>query len=347
MNAQNIVSALRDLVANNLTVTHQSPITLRERQMAEHLADTVKLMASGQKVDYVEETTLDFDDFTDDEESEEEEDPMAVEKEGEEMDEDWSDKDAALEKYGLKNFSEEFMRQVVEFADWKIPKTERGRSWKIIHNSFKAVTKRQCIQRFRKYLEHHGTKRQKTQNLDELVFKKFVEARQKSLVIHDLDIHLWGSKVAKEIKLAEFHSSHDWLENFKYRHKLTSLKITNFVSHHQVENMDFIEKSKKGFVLEYNKVSAHFKPSEIFNTNQTGVEKELHSMRTISFSGDKKTFAAVQSKNAITYSYTLQPTISLDGGLLETIYLYLQEQGGKLRIKQIYKNIIRSFSRLF
>ena len=206
------------------------------------------------------------------------------------MDEDWSDKDAALEKHGLKNFSEEFMRQVVEFADWKSPKTGRGRSWKVIHNRFKAVTNRQCIPRFRKYLEHHGTKRQKTQNLDESVFKKFAEARQKSLVVHDLDIQRWGLKVAKEIKLAEFHASHGWLENFKYRHKLISLKITNFLSHHQVENMDFIEKSKKDFVLEYNEVPAHFKPSEIFNTDQTGVEKELHSTRTISFSVDKKNF---------------------------------------------------------
>ncbi|CAF4516365.1 unnamed protein product, partial [Didymodactylos carnosus] len=49
MNAQNLVSALSNLIANNSTVTQQSPITSQERQMAEHLADTVKLMASGQK----------------------------------------------------------------------------------------------------------------------------------------------------------------------------------------------------------------------------------------------------------------------------------------------------------
>jgi hypothetical protein len=237
------------------------------------------------------------------------------------------------------------MRQVIEFVDWNRPKTGRGRSWKVIHNRFKAVTNRQCIPRFRKYLEHHGTKRQKTQNLDELVFRKFIEARQKSLIVHDLDIQRWGLKVAKEIKLDEFHASDGWMVNFKHRHKLTSLKITNFVSHHQVENMDFIEKSKKKFVLKYNEVSAHFKASEIFNTDQTGVDKELHSTRTISFSGDKKPFAAVQSKNATTHSYTLQPIISLDGRLFETIYLCLQEQGGKLCINQISTNVIRSFSR--
>ena len=85
MNAQNIVSALGDLIANNLTVTQQSPITSQERQMAEHLADTIKLMGSGQKVDYVEETTLDFGRYTDDEESEEEEESMLGEKESEEI----------------------------------------------------------------------------------------------------------------------------------------------------------------------------------------------------------------------------------------------------------------------
>ncbi|CAF1305863.1 unnamed protein product [Didymodactylos carnosus] len=81
MNAQNLVSALSDLIANNSSVTQQSSITSQEPQMAEHLADTVKLMASGQKVDYVEETTLDFGRYIDDEESEEEEESMLDEKE--------------------------------------------------------------------------------------------------------------------------------------------------------------------------------------------------------------------------------------------------------------------------
>jgi hypothetical protein len=57
MNSQNIVSAFNDLVENNLTVTQPSPVTMQERQMAEYLADTVKLMVSKQKVDYSEETT--------------------------------------------------------------------------------------------------------------------------------------------------------------------------------------------------------------------------------------------------------------------------------------------------
>ena len=83
---------------------------------------------------------------------------------------------------------------------------------------------------------------------------------------------------------------------------------------------------------------SHFKPSEIFNTDQTGIEKELHSNRTISFVGEKRNFAAVQSKNATTHSYTLQPTISLDRRLFETIYLCLQEQGGESNVSRTALN---------
>ncbi|CAF4669804.1 unnamed protein product, partial [Didymodactylos carnosus] len=73
MNAQNIVSTLSVLVSRELSNKEPSPVTSQERQMAEYLADTVKLMVSGQKVDYDEETTIDFAGFTDEEDSEEEE----------------------------------------------------------------------------------------------------------------------------------------------------------------------------------------------------------------------------------------------------------------------------------
>ncbi|CAF1564383.1 unnamed protein product [Didymodactylos carnosus] len=177
MNAQNIVSALSDLIANNLTVTQQSPITSQERQMAEHLADTVKLMAK----------------------NEEEKESMLDEKEIEEMDEDWKDKELALEKYNLRSFSEEFMRQVIGFVDHADPGNKHERSWKAIHHRFRTIPDRSYSPHFRKYLEHHGTKRQKTQDLDSLVYKKLVDARQKKLVVHDLDIQRWGLKIAKEI----------------------------------------------------------------------------------------------------------------------------------------------------
>ncbi|CAF1600227.1 unnamed protein product [Didymodactylos carnosus] len=123
MNAQNIVSTLSVLVSRELSNKDPSPVTSQERQMAEYLADTVKLMVSGQKVDYDVETTIDFAGFTDEEDSEEEE-----QHEEEEVDEDWTNKEFVLEKYDLKSFSEDFMRQVIDFVDQAGPGSKHGRS---------------------------------------------------------------------------------------------------------------------------------------------------------------------------------------------------------------------------
>ena len=217
--------------------------------MAEYLADTIKLMISGQKVDYVQETILDFARHTDDEEKDE---SMLDEKE---MDKDWKDREVALEKYNLRSFSEEFMHQVIDFVDYAGPASKHGRSWKAIHHRFRTIPTKRYISRFGKYLEHHGTKRQKTQDLDSLVYKKLADAKQKNLVVHDLDMQRWALKIAKEIKLEDFHASYGRLENFKNRHRLTSLKMTNFVSHYQVENREVIEKSKRNFILEFKNMS--------------------------------------------------------------------------------------------
>ena len=95
-------------------------------------------------------------------------------------------------------------------------------------------------------------------------------------------------------------------------------------------NQALIEKSKKDFIKDFYKYSSHFNPSRILNTDQVGIEKEVHSTRTLSFEGQKKTFRMVASKNATTHSYTVQPIISLDEKQLGSILLCLQEPKGKI-----------------
>ena len=305
MNAQNIVSILSDLIANNLTVTQKSLITSQERQMAEDLADTVKLMTSGQKIDYVEETTLDFACYTDDEEEEE---FMLDEKESEEMDEDWKDKEVALEKYNLRSFSEEFMYQVIDFVDYAGPGSKHAKCWKAIHHRFRTIPAKCYISHFRKYLKHHGTKRQKIQDLDSLVYKKLVDARQKNLVVRDLGIQRWGFKIAKEIKFEGFHASHGWLENFKNRHRFTSLKITNFVSHYQVENREVIEKSKQKF---WSLKMCHLTLNHLKFLIQTKqVSKKNYTPVVLSLSLVKKGLLQLFSRKMLLHTLTLYSQLS-------------------------------------
>ncbi|CAF1435566.1 unnamed protein product [Adineta ricciae] len=74
----------------------------------------------------------------------------------------------------------------------------------------------------------------------------------------------------------------------------------------------------------------HYSPNEIMNTDQVGLEKELHSSRTLSYQGEKSTVSAVKSQNAISHSYTLQSTINLAGEVVGPIYLCLNEPTGRI-----------------
>ncbi|CAF3324932.1 unnamed protein product [Rotaria socialis] len=291
MNPANIVDCLCDLVKNNLSLHSTSDISSKEREIAQHLCETIVTFNKCKRVEYEEETTLDLYEMSNDYESEVD-DTTSHDDDSSEADDELESEEKEREGCNVKGYSLEYMKEVVAYADAKDSSGKRRRSWKTVHHKYKKVPDQAYISRFRNYIEQQGTKRQKTQNLDDMVFKIFVGAREKSLMVHDIDIKRWGLKAAKEIKLDEFSASDRWLRNFKGRHGIVSRRI--------------------------------------LNTDQVGIEKEAHSTRTLSFGGEKKTFGTVASKNASTHSYTVQPTISLDGKQVGPILLCLQEPKGKL-----------------
>ncbi len=94
------------------------------------------------------------------------------------------------------------------------------------------------------------------------------------------------------------------------------------------ENQEIIKASADQFVANVRKYLPKYELSEVINTDQSGIELELHSARTLSYKGEKVTVASIRSTNAATHSYTVQPTITLDGHLLSPMYLCLKEPKG-------------------
>ncbi len=126
------------------------------------------------------------------------------------------------------------------------------------------------------------------------MYKKLIQAREQCLPLHDIDVQRWAVKSAREL------------------------------------NLDEINNSKGEFIKLFNQLSPKYRESEIFNTDQVSIEKELHSTRTLSFQDERKTYGVVKSKNATTHSYTIQPTISFNGQLVGPIYLCLQAVRGTM-----------------
>lgn len=329
MNPANIVDCLCDLVKSSLSLQSTSDISQKERELALHLCETITAFNKCKNVEYEEETTLDLGEISDEHESEVD-DKTFHDDNSSEADDEWEAKESEGEGCNLNDYSLQYMKEVVAYADAKDASGKRRRSWKTIHHKYRRIPAQSYISRFRKYIEQQGTKRQKTQNIDEMVFEMFVEARKKNLMVHDLDIQRWALKIAKDVKLDEFHASEGWVKHFKARHGIVSRRVTNIVTKHEVENLELVEKSEEDFIKDFYVHSSHFRPSQILNTDQVGIEKEVHSTRTLSFAGEKKTFGTVSSKNATTHSYTIQPIISLDGRQVGPIFLCLQEPMGKM-----------------
>ncbi|CAF0949298.1 unnamed protein product [Didymodactylos carnosus] len=212
MNISNIVNRLSDLVRENLGLTSSSPTSQKECEFAENLYENIKSVKSATTYRYLEETTLDVDDdpFDYSSSSDEEEGHHDNNSESEE-EVDGEESKSEKDKRHLANYSLDFMQEVVDYADEKDKNGKRRRSWKTVHHRYKLVPNQSYVSRFRTYLQQHGTKRQKINDIDEILFKKFLQARKQALPLHDVDLQRWALKAAKEVHLEAFHASHGQL----------------------------------------------------------------------------------------------------------------------------------------
>jgi hypothetical protein len=303
-----------------------------EREVAEHLAEVIISICNRKRFEYEEDETLDVYDkqYNNDNDENEEEGEEEESSESEDESDYEVEDDLKKEHHELSNFSLDFMRRVVDYAYEENKLGQRRRTWKSVKHRFQTLPNQNYVSRFKKYLENNGTRRQKLQEIDKCVYQKLFEAREQYLPVHDIDLRRWAVNISREVGFNDFQASEFWIHNFKTRHNICSRKITNIITKREILNADEILKSEEDFIKLFKKLSPKYKESRILNTDQVGIEKEQYSRRTLSYKGERKTFGVVKSKNATTHSYTVQPTISLDGRLVGPMYLCLQEPGGKM-----------------
>ena len=152
------------------------------------------------------------------------------------------------------------------------------------------------------------------------------EARENVLSVHDHDLKRW----ALEDSVLDLKASKHWLDTFKHRHKICLRKMPKIVTRHQMADSDAINASADSFVAKVKREMSHYTPEEILNTDQVGIELEMHSTRTLSYKGEDVTTARLRLKNATTHSYIIQPIITLASQLLGPVFTCLKEPKGKM-----------------
>jgi hypothetical protein len=238
-------------------------------------------------------------------------------------------------------------RQQISFEDkkkavycWKSGKKTKL-SLQSVSKRFRFVTSIRQLRKFEKQIEESGSRYDKLKEIWSYTFQEFKAAKENKLIVHDNDLQRWETKKKLELNLESFKASKKWLWKFKSYHRIVSRKITRFVSSRHTKEKSEILATANLFVNSTKLFLQNFADDDVYNSDQSGFSKEIHSDRTLEFQGERHVEATAQSTSATTHSYTIQPTISKSGRLLSPLFVILQEPTGKFG-PQVEKELFRA-----
>ena len=225
-------------------------------------------------------------------------------------------------------------------AYWRNVQTgkKKKRKWSSVVKAYRKLSlfSESLLYRWEKIYttEAAARQREKMQSINRTVRTRFESARDHGIPVHEVDLRVWAMEANDaqgEQRIASFKASRGWLSNFKRTNRIGIRKITRVVSRVNLENASDKLAAAAAFVQGIRaKVGCPFAPESIFNSDQSGFEKEFHRHQTLEFVGTQQVVGVVQSVTSTTHSYTIQPTISMDGRLIKPLLLILQEKDGKI-----------------
>lgn len=224
--------------------------------------------------------------------------------------------------------SHDYKQRAVEF--WRSGHN-KNLALKTVQNRFRKVSSITQLKRWAKTLNQGGTYREKIGRICEFALQNFKNSVQAGHIVHDNDIRRWALQAKKNIghEDVRFKASKYWLRNFKKAHRIVSRKINKFVTKKTLEEADFLRSQARTFVNEIKNLIKEKGIANVFNSDQSGFELEIHSGRTLAVEGEKQVQCLVQSVSSTTHSYTIQPLISGDGQLMSPLFMILKERTGE------------------
>jgi hypothetical protein len=221
----------------------------------------------------------------------------------------------------------DYKRAAVEY--WKSGKKGRY-SLKTVAHRYRKVTSLPQLRRWEQQVSSGGTRRQKLFQLSQYVFNQFKVGLDRQMIIHDYDLRRWASEAQKELQIPNFIASESWIQRFKNKHNIVSRKITKFRTRMQVSGAANVAVEAVAFVRSIHNILPDYGVENVYNTDQSGFNIEMHTGRTLAERGSKSVEAVVQSITATTHSYTIQPTLSAAGELMSPLFVCLKETKGSL-----------------
>ncbi|XP_076288088.1 uncharacterized protein LOC143212802 [Lasioglossum baleicum] len=326
VNPANVINILMEKYNRNNN--EETPTNGKEIELAHIIIDLIDKYREAGYMNFETQQELIFDDLTDEPTSfdvpEDEED---LESASTSKPSSSSSPDESPEELEYGGIDLDYKQKAVDF--WKSGR-KRRLNFQTVKNKFKKLRRLSDLYRWEEQINKGGCRYDKLKAIAHAILQKFIVARNNKMSVHDIDLRRWATNENLSINLAEFQASSFWLWKFKENYNIVSRKTTKHVTRHHSNHLTDLIAAAEDFVCHVKGYFENYGASNIFNSDQSGFQLELHSGRTLSHKGEKETGALVQSISSTTHSYTIQPTISADGQLLSTLYIVLKEVKGQL-----------------
>ncbi|XP_076247580.1 uncharacterized protein LOC143187334 [Calliopsis andreniformis] len=176
----------------------------------------------------------------------------------------------------------DYKKRAVEY--WKSA-TSKRKSFQTVQHRFRKVKYPQQLYRWEKYVEADGARRDKLLYVSNYVLAKFTDAIDEGGIIHDRDLQRWAHEAKENVEFPSFKASHSWISNFKGVHDIVSRKITKFISRPRPQNTEDLNLAIDNFIRTVKPQIRNYGAENVFNSDESGFNLELHSGRTLAVRG--------------------------------------------------------------
>ena len=189
--------------------------------------------------------------------------------------------------------------------------------------------------------------REKYEKIRAQVREMFLAARQEAKPVRIWELHLWIAEAVQKFKPKKQCTSHSFIDSLKKDLKISSRRVTRFVTKKKLVDEPAIMEKAAHFVQQNNAFCDEncIPPENVWNSDQSGFNYEMTCDRTYEIMGTKHVLSLVVDKNSTTHSYTLQVHLSKAGKLGSKFYLCFQEDKGIFG-PRVHESVVGECSRV-
>ena len=223
---------------------------------------------------------------------------------------------------------------------WKSSKNKPRRKFESVKKAFKRVTSVRQLERYQAHIDKETHDQNAIAMINDACHDRFLKFFNSGKVVRGKTVRRWASEIRdKMYPDLKFAASKMWLSHWQQEKGVSLRQISNWVTQKSVKDQDKINMSVDQLVrnvkrqIRLNSLSH----SQVFNIDQSGIERECHQGITLAPKGIKKVIMTVQSKTATTHSSTIMPVVSADGHIMPIMFLQLAESTGQFpRFKPVF-----------